>query len=58
MMDDEHERLIALLQRAKRRAAAANPFSPEWDAATAEIEELERLIRDLASRRPTLPLSA
>lgn len=55
---NEYERLIALLERAQRRAAAANPFSPEWDAATDEIEELERLIRDLADDRPALPLSA
>lgn len=57
-MMNEYERLIALLERAQRRAAAANPFSPEWDAATDEIEELERLIRDLADDRPALPLSA
>ncbi len=44
---DERKRLHALLERAQRRAAAAIPYSPEWDAATDEIEELEQALRDL-----------
>jgi len=30
---------------ARRRAAQSPPFSPAWDAAMAEVEELEREVR-------------
>jgi hypothetical protein len=36
------ERLVADLERARRRAAAEVPYSPAWAAIIEEVEELER----------------
>lgn len=54
-MPDDLDTLRARLERARRRADESPPFSPDWDAATAHIEDLERRIADLD--RPTVPLA-
>ena len=46
-MPDDPALLTARLQRARRRAAEAPAFSPDWDAAMALIEDLERRLVDL-----------
>ncbi len=55
---DDYKQLVAHLERARRRAAAAIPFSPEWDAATDEIEELEHQLAELRKAHQEMPLSA
>ncbi len=40
------------LARARRRVEQAVPYSPEWDAATDEVAELEELLADLAHDEP------
>ena len=45
-MLDDLDILRARLERARRRAAEAAPGSPDWDAAMAHIEDLERRIAD------------
>jgi len=57
-MMDEHDRLLALLERAQRRVDSAIPFSPEWDAATDEIEELERRLEALPNAVEAIQLTA
>jgi hypothetical protein len=42
--DDHFEDQRRRLRRARWRARSAAPGGPEWDAASAEIEELEREI--------------
>lgn len=65
-MPDDPVLLAARLDRARLRAADAPPFSPDWDAAMALIEDLERrlteigqateLVREDASLTTALPL--
>jgi hypothetical protein len=38
---DDRTRLLAVLGRARRRAAAAMPASPEWEAAAAAVDAFE-----------------
>lgn len=38
--------------RARRRVEQSVPYSPEWDAATEEVAELEELLSDLAHDEP------
>lgn len=38
---NDSQRLLAELGRARRRAENAVPHSPDWDAATDAVEELE-----------------
>jgi len=64
-MPDDPVLLAARLDRARLRAADAPPFSPDWDAAMALIEDLERrlaetghptdLVREDASLSTALP---
>ena len=59
-MPDDPVLLAARLERARKRAMDAPPFSPDWDAAMALIEDLERRLaeigpRDLARDDATLP---
>ena len=46
-MPDDPVLLVARLERARLRAADAPPFSPDWDASMALIEDLERRLADL-----------
>lgn len=54
-MPDDPAILLARLERARRRAADAPPYSPDWDAAMALIEDLERRLIECA---PGLPVGA
>ena len=45
-MPDDPVLLVARLERARLRAADAPPFSPDWDAAMALIEDLERRLAE------------
>ena len=64
-MPDDPVLLAARLERARRRAADAPAYSPDWDAAMALIEDLERrlaetgqaadLVREDASLSTALP---
>ena len=42
---DELEQLQAFLRRALRRIDQAVPYSPEWDAASDEVADLEDQIQ-------------
>ena len=51
--------LITLQARQRRRLTQSAPFSPEWDAAMAAVEDIEELLRargseasDAAKSRP------
>jgi hypothetical protein len=53
------DELLALRLREARRLAEAAPFSPEWDAAMAAVEDLDEALRtrdsgvnDAATPRP------
>ena len=46
-MPDDPVLLVARLERARLRAADAPPFSPDWDAAMALIEDLERRLAEI-----------
>ena len=46
-VDEVNEQLEARLDRANRRAEAATPGSPEWDAALAHVDDIEHLIHAL-----------
>jgi hypothetical protein len=48
-MPDDPVLIAARLERARRRAADATSYSPDWDAAMALIEDLERRLAELAS---------
>jgi hypothetical protein len=41
-MPDELDILRSRLERARRRLDDATPYSPDWDAAMAQVEDLER----------------
>jgi hypothetical protein len=45
-MPDESALLAARLDRARRRAADSPAYSPDWDAAMALIEDLERRLAE------------
>jgi hypothetical protein len=45
-MPDDPVLLAARLDRARRRAADAPAYSPDWDAAMALIEDLERRLSE------------
>lgn len=40
------DELLALRRRASRRIAESLPYSPEWDAAMASLEDLERALQE------------
>ena len=46
-MPDDPVLLAARLNRARLRAADAPPFSPDWDAAMALIEDVERRLAEI-----------
>jgi hypothetical protein len=46
-MPDDPVLLVARLERARLRAADAPPFSPDWDAAMALIEDIERRLAEV-----------
>ena len=46
-MPDDPVLLGARLDRARLRAADSPPFSPDWDAAMALIEDLERRLTEI-----------
>ena len=47
-MPDDPQILQLRLERARRRAADSPAYSPDWDAAMAHIEDIERRIVALA----------
>lgn len=49
-MPDDPTILSARLDRARRRLADAPPYSPDWDAAMALIEDLERRLGELSEQ--------
>jgi hypothetical protein len=49
-MPDDPVLLAARLDRALRRAADAPAYSPDWDAAMALIEDLERRLAEIGDR--------
>lgn len=57
-MPDDPTLLIARLQRARQRLDAAPPYSPDWDAAMALIEEIERRLAELGEQAPDPRLRA
>jgi hypothetical protein len=52
-MPDDPKILTARLQRARQRAADAPAYSPDWDAAMALIEEIERRLAELGEQATT-----
>ena len=46
-MPDDPQFLLARLRRARLRAADSPAYSPDWDAAMALIEDIERRLADL-----------
>ena len=46
-MPDDPALLAARLDRARRRAADSPAYSPDWDAAMALIEDIERRLAEL-----------
>jgi len=46
-MPDDPSLIAARLDRARRRAESSPAYSPDWDAAMALIEDLERRLADL-----------
>lgn len=53
-MPEDPEILTQRLRRARIRAEDAPPFSPDWDAAMAAVEDLERRLRAATREAPTL----
>jgi hypothetical protein len=49
-MPDDPVLLAARLERARKRAADSPAFSPDWDAAMALIEDIERRLSELCPR--------
>lgn len=49
-MPDDPTLLAARLERARRRVADATPYSPDWDAAMALIEDIERRLAESGDR--------
>jgi hypothetical protein len=57
----ERPELELRLLRARARIATEPPFSPDWDAAMAEVESLEKRLLELEARltpRPAPPAPA
>jgi hypothetical protein len=52
-MPEDPVLLAARLERARRRAADAPAYSPDWDAAMALIEDIERRLADLGEHTIT-----
>jgi hypothetical protein len=52
-MPEDPVLLAARLERARRRAADAPAYSPDWDAAMALIEDIERRLADLGEHTVT-----
>lgn len=46
------------LAQARARLEGAVPYSPDWDAAMAELEELERFLRQLDASPKERPVGA
>ena len=46
-VDEVNEQLEARLERANRRAQSATPGSPEWDAALANVDDVEHRLHAL-----------
>ena len=46
-MPDDPQVLLARLRRARLRAEESPAYSPDWDAAMALIEDIERRLADL-----------
>lgn len=57
-MPDDPKLLLARLHRARQRAEDAPVYSPDWDAAMALIEEIERRLADLGEQATTPGLAA
>ena len=53
-MPDDPIILQSRLARAHHRAEEAPAYSPDWDAAMALIEDLERRLAELAARTDTV----
>jgi len=49
-MPDDPQVLQLRLERARQRAADSPPYSPDWDAAMALIEDIERRLVEVADR--------
>jgi hypothetical protein len=49
-MPDDPVLLAARLDRARRRVAESPAYSPDWDAAMALIEDLERRLAEFGDR--------
>ena len=53
-MPEDPEILAQRLRRARIRAEEAPPFSPDWDAAMAAVEDLERRLGAVTAEAATL----
>ena len=53
-MPDDPVLLVARLERARLRVADAPPFSPDWDAAMALIEDIERRLGEIGHGTPDM----
>lgn len=58
MGDAEIQTLRQRIERARRRVASAIPYSPDWDAASAELEIALSLLRDATLRQARIELAA
>ncbi len=57
-MPDDPQILQRRIERARQRAAESPAYSPDWDAAMAAIEDLERRLAELTDRRDDGVLAA
>ena len=55
MTQVELEGLVKRFERARRRVASASPFSPDWDAASAELAEVTALLAAAGDRPVARP---
>ncbi len=58
MGDAEIQTLRQRIERARRRVASAIPYSPDWDAASAELEIASILLRDATVRQARIEAPA
>ncbi len=49
-MPDDPQILLARLRRARQRVADAPAYSPDWDAAMALIEDIERRLAEFGEQ--------